>query len=71
MDVAQEREREIPRLGELGMGEMAVSADRQQDSLTLAQRAGDLAQVGELRCSDGAPVETVEGQHNVGLPPEL
>jgi len=71
MDVAQEREREVARLGEGGVAEGAVAADAEQGRAPLGDLVGNLAQVAQLGRSDAAEVVTVEDEHHVGLSPEV
>src|SRR5437773_840765 len=71
MDVAQERERDVSRLGEGGVAEGAVTADAEQGRAPPRDLVGDLAQVAQLRRSDAAEVVTVEDEHHVGLALEV
>src|SRR5437867_1732825 len=71
MDVAQEREREVARLGEGRVAEGAVTADAEQDRTPPGDLVGDLAQVAQLGRSDAAEVVTVEDEHDVGLSLEV
>jgi hypothetical protein len=71
VDVAQERERELRRLGEGLVTEGAIPADREEDRAAILKRAGDLSQAGELGRSDTAPVVAVESEDDVRLPLEF
>ena len=65
MDVAQERKGDSARLGELRVGEVAVTADTQDDRAPILDLPVDLSQVRQLGRSDAAPVEAVEGEDDV------
>lgn len=65
VNVAQKRERNTSRPGELGEAKLAVAADRQQRGAALAQLDGDLTQVAEFRRSDSTPRVAEEGHHDV------
>ena len=68
VDVAQQREAEPARLGEGGVAEPAVGADRQQDGLPLADLLAGLTEAAQLGRSDAAPVVAVEDEDDVLAP---
>jgi 4-carboxymuconolactone decarboxylase len=65
MQVAEQWERELARVGEGRVTCRAVAADREHGRPTLTRALGDLDEVAQLGRSDAPPVEAVEEQHDV------
>src|SRR5262249_27549665 len=70
VDVAQEREGELPGRGDGLVAESAVAADADEPRAPLADLPGDLIQAAELGRSDAAEVVAVEREDGV-TPSEL
>lgn len=68
MDVAQQREADPARLREGLMTERAVTTDREDPGVALAELAGDLAQAAKLGTSDAPEVVAIEDQDDIATP---